>query len=334
MYVPVSLTERVCKASFLPPLGPRETGAFPQSHWGNSPAPCAYHVQGPQWASTGHPGRAVHVRHPPPDTVCVQHSSPGRTPPRSSHLKGLRASFPSLPSSVSATLRSPRLMIPASERHRAVFSAAQANATALSSRVPVQHTPPGGGSHSLCLETRPEPCLAVLATLPLSRVPAAAAQAPYCPGQRPQSTHHWPAQGPAGAHLTHSKGRSRAAAPRPPQRSALPSLPRRPAWQQPWTLPQTFPRDTPAHSAPFSASPVPQDGTLPQMLCVPPVYFVTLTPSPVKAWPSPCGHHVPPAPRAVAGRVNDQLVLPKQMEEKNQTLLGNVISFPHNYVHF
>lgn len=168
--------------------------------------------------------------------------------------------------------------------------------------------------------------------------PCSSAQAPYCPGQRPQSTHHWPAQGPAGAHLTHSKGRSRAAAPRPPRRSALPSLPRRPAWQQPWTLPQTFPRDTPAHSAPFSASPVPQDGTLPQMLCVPPVYFVTCfprwTPSPVKAWPSPCGHHVPPAPRAVAGRVNDQLVLPKQMEEKTQTLLGNVISFPHNYVHF
>lgn len=173
--VRAGVADRAGVQSELPsPAGAPGNRAFPQSHWGNSPAPCAYHVQGPQWASTGHPGRAVHVRHPPPNTVCVQYSSPGRTPPRSSHLKGLRASFPSLPSSVSATLQSPRLMIPASKRHRPVFSAAQANATALSSRVPVQHTPPGGGSHSLCLETRPEPCLAVLAALPLSQVPAAA----------------------------------------------------------------------------------------------------------------------------------------------------------------
>lgn len=113
---------------------------------------------------------------------------------------------------------------------------------------------------SLCLETHPRDApravRAVLAAPPLSRGPAAAAQAPapHRPGQQPRPTAHWPAR---ALHWPTSLTAKAAPGSGPQAPTML-----RPALSaseasvgQPWTPPQTFPRDTRQNTAPNALCP-------------------------------------------------------------------------------
>lgn len=315
---------RAGEACFLPPAGPPNPGVSPKS-LGRQP----HAYQGAQGCADRAPRGVLSTRgarHPAASACDIQARAgclPGaptskvREPPPPPCP---RVSQPPCSPHDPADSRCPRPPgPPTSVQCRPVFSAAQANTATLSSPCPLLALPRDSPSRRTQGRARragrpapqPGPC------------GSGPGPGPSPPWTATTADHSLACRGFALAHVTHSEGRSRQWPPGPHDAPPCPLClgGQRGAALDP--APDLPTRHTTEHRPKCSVS-----------------NLWTLAPAspldskPVKAWPSPCGHRVPPAPRAVSGRVNNQRVLPKQMEEQIQTLLSDVLSFQHNYVHF
>lgn len=227
-------------------------------------------IRAPGGAQTGRPG------------ACCPHAAPATRQRLPATFKPGQDTSPELPPQRSESL----LPLPALEclSHPAVPTTQWTpdvpdpqdppplcSATPFSQRL--RPTPPPSARRvprSLCLETHPGPCAPCWPPRP------SAGALQQRPRPRPltalDSNHGRPLTGLPGLCTgpRHSQQRPLpAVAPRPPRCSALPSLPRRPAWGS------LGPRPRPSHET--------RDRTPPQMLCVQPVDFGTCLPPGLQA---------------------------------------------------
>lgn len=246
---------RAGEACFLPPAGPPNPGVSPKS-LGRQPRPLRLSRPGPAVGADRAPRGVLSTRgarHPAASACDIQARAgclPGaptskvREPPPPPCP---RVSQPPCSPHDPVDSRCPRPPgSPTSVQCHPVFSAAQANTATLSSPCPPLALP----------RDSPGAVRAVLAAPPLSRGPAAAAQAPapHRPGQRPRPTAHWP----AGALHWPTSLTAKAAPGSGPQTPTMlrPALSASEASVgQPWTPPQTFPRDTRQNTAPNALCP-------------------------------------------------------------------------------